>query len=63
MFLNLVKKTIYHIVNITTTEAKLFTIRYNIDQAIQILDVACIIVVMDSIHTVHYIFDSSIHLY
>jgi len=63
LFLNLVKKTIYHIVNIITTEAKLFNIRCNIDQAIQIPGIACIIVVIDSIHAVHCIFDSSIYLY
>ena len=46
-----------------TVKAKLFTIRYGIEQAIQILDIACIIVVTDTIHVVHSIFDSSIYLY
>ena len=30
---NLVIKTLYHVVNIMTTEAKLFAIRYGINQA------------------------------
>jgi len=58
-----IKKTIHHTVNIMSTEVELFTIRCDIDQAIQISDIAHIIVVMDAIYIVHHIFDSLVHLY
>jgi len=35
-FSNLLKKTIHHIVNITPTETELFTIRYSINQTVQV---------------------------
>jgi len=54
-------KTIHHAVNITSTEAKLFTIRYGINQAMCIDNISKIIVVMDSIHVVKRIFDPSVH--
>ena len=60
---NSVKKTLYHAVNITMTEAKLFAIRCGINQTIQITDVTHIIVITDFIHSVHHIFDPSIHPY
>jgi len=60
---NSVKKTIYYTVNITSTEAKLFTIRYGINQAVQILDVFYIIVFTDAIHSVRHIFDLITHPY
>ena len=50
-------------INITTTEAKLFAIRCGINQAIQIAGINHIIVVTDSLHTTHRIFDLSVHLY
>jgi len=53
-----IKKTLYHTVNVSTTEVKLFAIRYGINQAIQIID-ACIIVITDSIYLA-YIFDPAI---
>ena len=62
-FRNSVIKTLYHAVNVTTTEAKLFAIRYGINQAVQIININCIIIITDSIHTVYRIFDLSIHLY
>jgi len=58
---NLIKKTIHHTVNIMSTEVELFTIRCGINQAIQIPDIAYII--MDAIYVVHHIFDSLVHLY
>ena len=45
-------KTIYHVVNITITEAKLFTIRCSINQAINIKDISKVIVITDSLHAV-----------
>ena len=54
-------KTLYYIANITSTKAKLFTIRYGINQAISLLEISKIIVVIDSIHTTRKIFSSLIH--
>ena len=54
-------KTVHHAVNITTTEAKLFTIRCGINQATSIPDIAKIIIITDSLHAVQRIFDSSSH--
>ena len=56
-------KTIYHTVNITSTEAELFTIRCGLNQAIWLINIEHIIIITDSIHTAKKIFDSSIHLY
>ena len=61
--MNFVTKTVYHTIKVTTTEIKLFAIRYGINQAIQISDISHIIVITDIIHLVRQIFDSSIHLY
>ena len=61
--LNSVKKTIHYVVNIMFTEAELFTIRCDINQAIQIPNVIYIIIVIDTIHIAHYIFDSLIYPY
>jgi len=60
---NSVKKTIYHTVNIISTEAELFAIRYRINQAIQIPDVFHIIVITDVIHLVRHIFGLTTHPY
>jgi len=60
---NPVKKTIHHVVKVTTTEAKLFAIRCGINQAVQISGINHIIVITDSIHVTQYIFNSSIHPY
>ena len=48
--LNKVKKTIHHIVNVSSTKAKLFAIRCGVDQAIQILEAIHIIVIIDTIY-------------
>jgi len=56
-------KTIYHAINITLTEAKLFTIRCSINQATQISKIDWIIIIMDSIYAVKKIFDLSIYSY
>ena len=57
----LIIKIIYHAVNITSTEAKLFTIRCDINQAVNLLGISKIVIVTDLIHTAKRIFDSSIH--
>ena len=42
-----ITKTIHHTVNITSTEAKLFAIRYSINQAVNIPGISKIIVITD----------------
>lgn len=59
----LVTKTVHYVVNITTTEAKLFVIRYRINQAISIPNTNHIIVIIDSLHATMKIFDSLLHLF
>ena len=54
-------KMIHHAVNITSTEAKLFAIRCNINQAINLPEISKIVVVTDSIYTTKKIFDSLIY--
>ena len=56
-------KTIYSVVNITTTKTKLFTIRYGINQAIHVDNISYIIVITDAIHLARKIFDSFFHSY
>jgi len=59
----LITKTLYHTVNIMSTEAELFAIRYNINQATNSASILKIIVITDSIHTTRKIFDLSSHLF
>ena len=54
-------KTIHYVVNITLTEAKVFVIRCNINQAINLPGISKIVIITDSIHATKRIFDSSIH--
>ena len=54
---------LHHTINITMTEVELFAIRCGINQAIQIIDAFHIITITDSIHSVHWIFNPSIHPY
>jgi len=56
-----VVKTLYHVVNITLIEAKLFSIRYGINQATNIPRISKIVVITHFIHTARRIFDSSPH--
>ena len=56
-------KICHHTVNISTTEAELFTIRYNINQEVGILHIKCIVVITDLLHATKNIFDLSSHLY
>jgi len=54
-------KMVYHVVNITSTEAKLFAIRCSINQATNLLEISKIIIITNSIHIARLIFDSSVH--
>jgi len=54
---------LHHTINITSTEAELFALRCGINQAIQITDSSCIIVITDALHVAKKIFDPSIHPY
>ena len=56
-------KTVHHAFNVTTTEAKLFTIRSGINQACQISDVKKVHIITNSIYAAKHIFDFSVHLY
>ena len=56
-------KTIHHAVNVTFTEAELFAIRCGLNQAIQLSNIECIVVITYSIHVAKKIFDSLIHPY
>ena len=56
-------KTLYYIINIISTEAKLFAIRCHINQTTQIANINHIIIITDSIHVVKRIFNLSVHLY
>ena len=62
-YYNSIKKTIHHVVNISSTKVELFAIRYVINQAIQISKVFHIIIITNAIHLVKRIFDSTIHPY
>ena len=54
-------KTIYHAINVTSTEAKLFAIRYGINQSIYFNNISKIVIITNSIHVAQKIFDSSSH--
>ena len=54
-------KTLYHVVNITSIEAKLFSMRCGINQATNIQGISKIVVITDLFHTVQKIFDSLSH--
>ena len=54
-------KTIHQAINVSSTEAELFTIRCSINQATQIPNVNCIIVITDSIHVAKRFFDLSLY--
>ena len=62
-FSNILKKTLYHTANVIIMKAKLFAIRYKINQAVQIQDVSYIIIITDAIYTVEKIFDPSVYLH
>jgi len=54
-------KMVHHATNVTTTKVELFTIRYSINQAVNLLGILKIIIITDFIYAVRSIFDSSIH--
>jgi len=56
-------KTVHQVVNVTSTEAKLFTIRYGINQAISIPNINRIVVITNSLHAARRIFNSLSHPY
>ena len=58
-----VTKTLYHAVNVTSTEAELFAIRCGINQTTNHNNISKIIIVTDSIHMAKKIFDPSSHPY
>ena len=60
---SLVIKTIYQVVNVTTTEFELFTIRYSINKAVKKPNVNRIVIITNSLHAARKIFDSSLHPY
>ena len=60
---NMVKKTLYHAVNVTLTEAKLFVIWCRINQAIQVLNVFYIVVITNAIYAALYIFNFTVYPY
>ena len=58
-----ITKILHHVVNIMSTEAKLFTIRCGINQATNSSGILKIIVITDSIHARKKNFDLSSHSY
>ena len=63
LFNNPLKKTLHHAINVTSTEAELFSIRCGINQTIQIPSTSHIIIITDALHVIQRIFDLTIHLY
>lgn len=55
----LITKTLYHTVNVMSTEAELFTIRCSINQATNSISISKIIVITNVIHAARKIFDPS----
>ena len=60
---NPVIKTLYHIVNVTSTEAEIFTIRYSINQATQLANINHIVIIINLLHATEQIFDSLVYPY
>ena len=56
-------RMLYYVAFVMSTKAKLFVIRYGINQACIKENVSKIIVVTDSIHMAKKIFNSSLHPY
>jgi len=59
----LITKTLHHAVHVTSTEAKLFTIKCGISQATSHNEISKIIIITDSIHAARKIFDHTSHPY
>ena len=60
---NIIAKTIYHAVNVTTTKAERFVIKCGINQVVQVQGTDHIIVIINTIHSVRCIFDFLSHSY
>jgi len=58
-----IAKSVYHAINITSIKTELFAIRCEINYAVQLQGIACIIVITDVILAAEQIFGSSIYLY
>ena len=56
-------KIIYHTVNVIITEAKLFAIRYSINQATNLQGIRKIVVITNFIHSARKFFDYSLYLF
>ena len=56
-----ITKTLHHVVNITSLEAKLFAIRCSINQVTSIIGISKIIVITNLIHATIKIFDLLSH--
>ena len=63
LYNRLIIKMIHHVVNITSTEAKLFAIRYGINQVNNIPNIKHIAIITDFLHVAKKTFDSSMYLY
>jgi len=57
----LIVKILHHTINVTSTEAEFFAIKYGINQVSHLQDIFKIIVVTNLIHIAKKIFDSSSH--
>lgn len=62
-FNNLLKKILYYVINNTSTETKLFVLRYRLDQVVQILDFSHIIVIIDVLYVAQKIFNMTLYPY
>ena len=62
-FSNSLKKTLHHAINVISTEAELFAIKYGINQVTQIFGTSCIIIVTNTLYAGQRIFNSTIHSY
>ena len=60
---NILAKTIHYTINVTSTKVELFSIRCEINQAVQVPNAENIIIITDAIHGARYIFDLSSHPY
>ena len=60
---NIITKTIHHVINITSTEAELFSIKCRINQVIQVQNTENIILITNAIHVVRWIFNLFFHPY
>jgi len=47
----IIAKNIHHTINVTSSEAELFAIKYSINHASQLQDISCIVVVTATIPT------------